>query len=69
MLSNPFWSNLLKYCRLEEDWYVSPTIHLEDRLVKVFIREGKFMGKAESDLYGNRNLPMKKVGNLQIPSR
>ena len=41
---------------------------LEDRLVKVFIREGKFVGKAESDLYGNRNLPMKKVGNLQIPS-
>ena len=42
---------------------------LEDRLVKIFIREGKFEGKAESDLYGNRNLPMKKVGNLQIPSQ
>jgi len=41
---------------------------LEDRLVKIFIREGKFEGKAESDLYGNRNLPLKKVGNLQIPS-
>jgi 16S rRNA (cytosine1402-N4)-methyltransferase len=41
---------------------------LEDRLVKLFIREGKFEGKAESDLYGNRNLPLKKVGNLQIPS-
>ena len=41
---------------------------LEDRLVKLFIREGKFEGKAESDLYGNRNLPFKKVGNLQIPS-
>jgi 16S rRNA (cytosine1402-N4)-methyltransferase len=41
---------------------------LEDRLVKIFIREGKFVGKAESDLYGNRNLPLKKVGNLQIPS-
>jgi 16S rRNA (cytosine1402-N4)-methyltransferase len=27
------------------------------------------VGKAESDLYGNRNLPMKKVGNLQIPSQ
>ena len=40
---------------------------LEDRLVKIFIREGKFLGKAESDLYGNRNLPLKKVGNLQIP--
>jgi 16S rRNA (cytosine1402-N4)-methyltransferase len=41
---------------------------LEDRLVKIFIREGKFVGKAESDLYGNRSLPLKKVGNLQIPS-
>ena len=41
---------------------------LEDRLVKVFIREGNFTGKAESDLYGNRNLPFIKVGNLQIPS-
>jgi 16S rRNA (cytosine1402-N4)-methyltransferase len=41
---------------------------LEDRLVKLFIREGKFEGKAESDLYGNRNLPFKKVGNLQSPS-
>ena len=41
---------------------------LEDRLVKLFFREGKFEGKAESDLYGNRNLPLKKVGNLQVPS-
>ena len=41
---------------------------LEDRMVKLFIREGKFVGNAESDIYGNRNLPMKKVGNLQIPS-
>ena len=41
---------------------------LEDRLVKIFIREGKFEGKAESDLYGNRDLPLKKVGNLQTPS-
>jgi 16S rRNA (cytosine1402-N4)-methyltransferase len=41
---------------------------LEDRLVKIFIREGNFVGKAESDLYGNRTLPLKKVGNLQIPS-
>ena len=41
---------------------------LEDRLVKIFIREGKFAGKAESDLFGYRSLPIKKVGNLQIPS-
>ncbi len=41
---------------------------LEDRLVKYFIREGKFEGNAESDLYGNKNLPFKKVGGLIIPS-
>ena len=40
---------------------------LEDRLVKVFIREGKFAGK-QNQIYGNRNLSLKKVGNLQIPS-
>ena len=42
---------------------------LEDRLVKWFIREGKFEGRAESDLYGNKNLPLKKVGNLMVPSQ
>ena len=41
---------------------------LEDRLVKRFIREGKFEGNAESDIYGNKNLPFKKVGGLIIPS-
>jgi len=41
---------------------------LEDRLVKVFIREGKFEGMATSDLYGNRNLPLKKVGKMLAPS-
>jgi 16S rRNA (cytosine1402-N4)-methyltransferase len=41
---------------------------LEDRLVKYFIREGKFEGIAESDLYGNKCLPFKKVGGLIIPS-
>lgn len=41
---------------------------LEDRLVKTFIREGKFNGKAQTDLYGNRNLPLRKVGNLHTPS-
>ena len=34
---------------------------LEDRLVKVFIREGNFAGRA-ADLYGNRNLPFKRWG-------
>ena len=41
---------------------------LEDRLVKYFIREGNFEGKAESDLYGNKYLPFKKVGRLITPS-
>lgn len=41
---------------------------LEDRLVKYFIREGKFEGIAESDLYGNKYLPFKKIGGLIIPS-
>ena len=41
---------------------------LEDRLVKRFIREGKFEGDAESDIYGNKNVPFKKVGSLIKPS-
>ena len=41
---------------------------LEDRLVKHFIREGKFEGVAESDLYGNKHIPFKKVGGLITPS-
>ena len=41
---------------------------MEDRLVKRFIREGKFEGDAESDIYGNKNVPFKKVGSLVKPS-
>lgn len=41
---------------------------LEDRLVKRFVREGKFEGRAEVDFYGNRNCPLKKVGQLVVPS-
>ncbi|MEM9142872.1 MAG: 16S rRNA (cytosine(1402)-N(4))-methyltransferase RsmH [Bacteroidota bacterium] len=41
---------------------------LEDRLVKRFIREGKFQGEAEKDFYGNRNVPLKKVGSLIVAS-
>ncbi len=41
---------------------------LEDRLVKRFIREGKFEGQAEKDFYGNVNVPLKKVGGLIVPS-
>jgi len=42
---------------------------LEDRLVKRFIREGKFEGTAEVDFYGNRTLPLKKVGKLKVPTK
>ncbi len=41
---------------------------LEDRLVKRFIREGKFEGQAEKDFYGNISVPFKKVGGLIVPS-
>lgn len=41
---------------------------LEDRLVKRFIREGKFEGEAEKDLYGRTQVPFKKVGKLIVPS-
>lgn len=41
---------------------------LEDRLVKRFIRAGKFEGEPEKDFYGNINVPLKKVGGLIIPS-
>lgn len=40
---------------------------LEDRLVKNFIRDGKFEGEAEKDFYGNVNVPLKKVGKLIVP--
>ena len=41
---------------------------LEDRLVKRFIRDGKFQGQAEKDFYGNVQVPLKKVGGLIVPS-
>jgi len=41
---------------------------LEDRLVKHFIRDGKFEGLAEKDFYGNTNVPFKKKGKLITPS-
>ena len=41
---------------------------LEDRLVKRFIRSGKFEGEPEKDFYGNINVPLKKVGGLIVPS-
>ena len=42
---------------------------LEDRLVKNFMRSGKFEGEPEKDFYGNMNLPLKKVGGLIVPSK
>lgn len=42
---------------------------LEDRLVKRFIRTGKFEGEVEKDFYGNEVIPFRKVGGLQVPSK
>lgn len=41
---------------------------LEDRLVKNFIRAGRFSGEPEKDMYGNTDVPLKKVGGLVVPS-
>lgn len=41
---------------------------LEDRLVKNFIRSGKFEGEPEKDFYGNMLVPFKKVGGLIKPT-
>ncbi|AFU69816.1 peptidoglycan biosysnthesis associated S-adenosyl-dependent methyltransferase MraW [Psychroflexus torquis ATCC 700755] len=40
---------------------------LEDRLVKRFIRDGKFSGAPEKDFYGNMLVPFKKVGKMITP--
>ena len=42
---------------------------LEDRLVKRFIRNGMFEGEPERDMFGNFEVPLKKVGGLIIPSQ
>jgi len=39
---------------------------LEDRLVKNFIRSGKFEGEAEKDLYGNTATPFKAITRKPI---
>ena len=41
---------------------------LEDRLVKRFIRSGMFEGEPEKDVFGNFEVPFKKVGNFIVPS-
>lgn len=42
---------------------------LEDRLVKRFIRNGLFEGEPERDVFGNFEVPLKKVGNLIVPAQ
>jgi 16S rRNA (cytosine1402-N4)-methyltransferase len=42
---------------------------LEDRLVKRFIRSGLFEGEPEKDVFGNISVPLKKIGNLIVPSQ
>ena len=41
---------------------------LEDRLVKRFIRNGLFEGEPKKDVFGNFEVPLKKVGSLIIPT-
>ncbi|TNJ44716.1 16S rRNA (cytosine(1402)-N(4))-methyltransferase RsmH [Tamlana fucoidanivorans] len=41
---------------------------LEDRLVKRFIRNGMFEGEPERDMFGNFEVPLKKVNGLLVPS-
>ncbi|MHB1196324.1 MAG: 16S rRNA (cytosine(1402)-N(4))-methyltransferase RsmH [Lutibacter sp.] len=41
---------------------------LEDRLVKRFIRNGLFEGEPVKDYYGNVTVPLKKVGQMVVPS-
>ena len=40
---------------------------LEDRLVKRFIRNGLFEGEPKRDVFGNFEVPLKKVGSLIVP--
>lgn len=42
---------------------------LEDRLVKRFIRNGMFEGEPERDIFGNFDVPLKKVNGLIVPSK
>ncbi|NRB60146.1 MAG: 16S rRNA (cytosine(1402)-N(4))-methyltransferase RsmH [Winogradskyella sp.] len=41
---------------------------LEDRLVKRFIRNGLFEGEPERDMFGNFEVPLRKVGGLIVPT-
>ncbi|MCK0180311.1 16S rRNA (cytosine(1402)-N(4))-methyltransferase RsmH [Flavobacteriaceae bacterium S0862] len=42
---------------------------LEDRLVKRFIRSGMFEGEPEKDVFGNFEVPLRRIGKLIIPSQ
>lgn len=42
---------------------------LEDRLVKRFIRNGLFEGEPERDVFGNFEVPLKKIGRLIVPTK
>lgn len=42
---------------------------LEDRLVKRFIRNGMFQGEPQRDVYGNFEVPLKKVNGLIVPTK
>ena len=42
---------------------------LEDRLVKRFMRNGMFEGEPEKDVFGNFEVPFKKVGKLIVPGQ
>ena len=41
---------------------------LEDRLVKRFIRNGMFEGEPEKDVFGNVEVPLKRIGKLIVPT-
>ncbi len=42
---------------------------LEDRLVKRFIRSGLFEGEPEKDVFGNVEVPLKRIGKLIVPTQ
>ena len=42
---------------------------LEDRLVKRFVRSGLFEGEPEKDVFGNVDVPFKRIGKLIVPTQ